>query len=41
MLAANLLPYELVDHPERKTAMAKINGSTAYLAEELVVSMAG
>ncbi|KIZ04287.1 hypothetical protein MNEG_3673 [Monoraphidium neglectum] len=39
MLAANLLPYELVDHPERKTAMAKINGSTAYLAEELVAGV--
>lgn len=38
MLSANLLPYELVDHAERKTAMAKVNATTAYLAEELVVS---
>jgi len=38
LLSANLLPYELVDHPERKTIMAKVNESASYLAEELVVS---
>ncbi|KAI8464405.1 MAG: Hsp70 protein-domain-containing protein [Monoraphidium minutum] len=39
MLSAHSLPYELVDHPERKTAMAKINDTAAYLAEELVAGV--
>jgi hypoxia up-regulated 1 len=38
LLSSSQLPYELVDHPERKTAMAKVNETAAYLAEELVVS---
>jgi hypothetical protein len=37
MLSTNLLPYELLDHPERGTVMAKVNSTAAYLAEELVV----
>lgn len=37
MLKSNALPYEVVDHPERKTAMLKVNETTAYLAEELAV----
>jgi hypoxia up-regulated 1 len=41
MLASNLLPYELVDHAERGTVMAKVNETAAYLAEELVVSGGG
>jgi hypoxia up-regulated 1 len=37
LLKAHSLPYDLVDHPELKTVMAKVNATTAYLAEELVV----
>ena len=38
MLASDLLPYELSDHPERKSVMAKINETASILVEELVVS---
>lgn len=38
LLAADRLPYQLSDHPERGTVMAKVNDTTAFLVEELVVS---
>lgn len=41
LLSANALPYQLEDHPERKTVMARVNETAAYLAEELVVRWGG
>jgi hypoxia up-regulated 1 len=41
LLASEALPYELVDHPERKSVMARVNSTSAFLAEELVVSGRG
>ena len=40
LLKANALPYELVNHPQRKTVMARVNSTAAYMAEELVVRRA-
>jgi hypothetical protein len=38
LVQQNLLPYTVVDHPQRGTAALQINETTLYLVEELVVS---
>lgn len=38
LVQQNLLPYTVVDHPERGTAALQVNETTSYLVEELVVS---
>lgn len=41
LLKENLLPYKVVDHPERGTCALQINQTTTYMVEELVVSRPG
>ncbi|WIA17622.1 hypothetical protein OEZ85_014432 [Tetradesmus obliquus] len=39
LVQQNLLPYTVVDHPERGTAALQVNETTSYLVEELVAGI--
>jgi hypoxia up-regulated 1 len=41
LVQQNLLPYTVVDHPQRGTAALQINETASFMVEELVVSSWG
>jgi hypoxia up-regulated 1 len=41
LVQQNLLPYKVVDHPQRGTAALQINETASFMVEELVVSIQG